>query len=1009
MLVPLLVLAACHKNKDEAVPPADDPSPLLGVAETESWSLPGLGGPAYVVRAEGNIPYIYAENRADLARVTGFVVARDRFFMIDMIRRLALGRVSELLGEDGLSADQESRGIGMTRVAERYLSQFEADPAWGEVMDAYAEGVNAYVDQVNAGTLPAPSEYVTLAPALAILDPATLLVPFERRDMAAIGATLTYNLGFETTDVGRAASWDVLPTLFEGAPLQDQRRAGVLDDIWNRVEPVFPVSSAPGWGTAGLRRASTATGQARRTSVPSVMTDRLKTRLDRIERRFGHDRESGFGSNAWAVGGYASADGRSLLAGDGHLALSVPALFFSIGMDTTHLGGGDIHQVGLALPGFPTLAVGTNGSVAWSQTQVFGDITDWYREELQLDANGAPTASLYQGEWKPLVKVDETYTIADVVLLGSVGRTETWTRYETFDGRLIAEIEGHEGDAGPGETVVNTQGVNVVPSDLDGDGTITAVSFDYTAFDQGNLTVASDGFGQAEDVFQFRDATRKLVAYSQNIVASDKNGDILYTGYQAVPCRGYLPRDPDGSFADGADPMMLIDGTRYGGFTIPVAADASVDESQADDPYACVVPFEEYPQNISPPEGYVLTANNDIGNISTDGDLWNDPWYIGGPWLEGYRGNRIDELLKAEVAAGTADIAAMSRIQGDHHSTLADQWLSTLLESLTAGRTADPASTDPAEARIAALWARNVDRFGEVEGRLQAWEAAGLPATSGVETFYQTVGPDDRDHAVATMLWNGWIGEFVRQVFDDEGFPGVFYPTGDTGKTRTLTRMFAGRGAGNPEGMASWVPETKESAFFDVLSTPEVETSTELMLISLETVLDRLSSPPTDPAIGGFGTTDMSQWLWGERHLVKFESLLAELLSADDSFGFLIAQFSITPDILPLAEGLSASDPRASLPWFPRDGDHLNVDAGNPGFASDEFMYDSGPVFRMVIALGPDGAEGVNILPGGQSGLTDSPFYADQAAVWLANDTWPMRTTVDQVIAGATGRETFTP
>lgn len=1008
MLVPFLVLAACHKNEDDAVaPPA---SPLLDVAESASWPLPGLHGPAYVVRADHGIPYVYAEDREDLARVTGFVVARDRFFMVDMIRRLALGRVSEILGDAALSSDQESRGIGMTRVADRYLAQFDANPEWGRVMDAYAEGVNAYIEQVNAGALPAPSEYATLAPALGFLDPAELLAPFDRRDMAAVGATLTYNLGFETTDVGRAAAFDTLPGLFAGAPLGAARQAGVLDDIWNRVEPVFPVSSAPGWGTSGLRRAGgAASGAARRTSVPKEMTDRLKARLDRIEARFGHDRDSGFGSNTWAVAGSATTDGRSLLAGDGHLALSVPALFYAIGMDTAHLGGGDMHQVGLALPGFPTLAVGTNGNVAWSQTQLFGDITDWYREELDLDANGVPTASRFQGASKPLVRVDETYDIAEVVLLGSTARTETWSRWETFDGRLLAEIEGREGEPGPGETLVNVQGVNVVPSDIDGDGVITAVSFDYTAFDEGDLTVASDAFGQAEDVYAFREATRKLVAYSQNIIASDKNGDILYTGYQAVPCRGYLPRDPDGSFADGADPMMLIDGTQFGGFTIPVDADANVDETQGDDPYRCVVPFEEYPQSISPPEGYVLTANNDIGNISTDGDLWNDPWYVGGPWLEGYRGQRIEELLKAEVAAGTADIAAMSRIQGDHHSTVADQWSSTLLESIAAGRAADPASTDPVEVRLAASFARNAERFGEVETRLRAWQESGLTAKSGVETFYQTVTPEDREHAVATMLWNAWNGEFVRQVFDDEGFPGVWYPTGDTGKTRTLTRMLAGRGPGNPEGMASWVPETQESAFFDVLSTPEVETSTELMLISLETALDRLSAPSSGPGLGGFGTTDMSQWLWGERHLVKFESLLAELLTAEDSFGFLIAPFSITPDVLPIADDLAPGDPRASLPWFPRDGDHLNVDAGNPGFAADEWMYSSGPVFRMVIALGPDGAEGVNVLPGGESGLTDSPYYADMAALWLANDTWPMRTSVEQVIAAAAGRETFTP
>jgi acyl-homoserine lactone acylase PvdQ len=137
------------------------------------------------------------------------------------------------------------------------------------------------------------------------------------------------------------------------------------------------------------------------------------------------------------------------------------------------------------------------------------------------------------------------------------------------------------------------------------------------------------------------------------------------------------------------------------------------------------------------------------------------------------------------------------------------------------------------------------------------------------------------------------------------------------------------------------------------------------------------------------------------------ESLLAEMIDTGDEFGFLIELFSISPDVLPIVSDVPFGDPRNELPWFPRHGDHLNVDACNPGFARDEWMYGSGPVFRMVIALGPDGAEGVNILPGGQSGLTDSPYYADQASLWLGNQTWPMLTDLDQVIAGATGRETF--
>jgi penicillin amidase len=103
------------------------------------------------------------------------------------------------------------------------------------------------------------------------------------------------------------------------------------------------------------------------------------------------------------------------------------------------------------------------------------------------------------------------------------------------------------------------------------------------------------------------------------------------------------------------------------------------------------------------------------------------------------------------------------------------------------------------------------------------------------------------------------------------------------------------------------------------------------------------------------------------------------------------------------------TDPRAELPWFPRPGDTESVDAANTGFNRGSFSYGSGPVFRMVFALGPTGVEGYNVLPGGQSALTDSPYFADQAALWLGNDAIKLRFTLEDKIAGATTREVLRP
>jgi hypothetical protein len=219
--------------------------------------------------------------------------------------------------------------------------------------------------------------------------------------------------------------------------------------------------------------------------------------------------------------------------------------------------------------------------------------------------------------------------------------------------------------------------------------------------------------------------------------------------------------------------------------------------------------------------------------------------------------------------------------------------------------------------------------------------------------------------------------------------------------------MLDGR-QGNSTNLQSYNATTEESIFFDRLGTAPVERSEEVILTALGESLDFLSGAPTGPAEGGFGTDDMSAWIWGLRHQVRFESLLADFLEGTD-FGDLLDAFSITTDTLPLAENLSQDDPRAALKWFPRPGDNFAVDAANPGFSGERFTHGSGPVMRMVIALKDGEVFGQNIIPGGQSGLNNSPYFADQAALWLANDTVPFRYYPAQVAEGAIGRAFFVP
>ncbi len=985
-------------------------SEVLAVPETLRTTVPGLTCPVHVVRTEGNVPHIYAADRDDLALAMGFVFANDRYFFLDLARRLSLGRVSELLGQDALSTDIDARTTGMTFVADSLLANLTTDQA--RHLDAYAAGVNVYIDAVVSGDLPPPSELALASGLLGASTPSDLMVPFTRRDLAGALASLVYELGFETEDVGntRKAAQLAAGVYGEGTPLRELREAGAFADAYAKLAPVYDDVSAPGFaiGTGG------AAAFPAPPTVPFPVLGRLETRMEALERRLGHDDEIGWGSNSWAVMGSATTDGRALLAGDGHLPLTVPSLFWQVGLDTRELGAGDTHQLGLALPGFPYMAVGTNGDVAWSQTQLGGDITDWYAESLVLNGDGAPVATIGPDGEALLTVITENIDVAEVVLLGSVGRTESFARYVTADGRFILDIEGNEvsEDAvlAAGESRVRVGDVWVVPADTDGDGVISAVSFDYTGLDPTGMVGTLDKWGHAKTVDDLHDATRGLVAYSQNIVGADKNGSIWYSGYQAVPCRGYLPRNADGTWADGANPTLLIDGTRFGSFTIPLAADGTVDESLREDPTQCTVPHAEYPFVIDPAQQWVATANNDPGGHSLDGVLENEDWYIGGPWDGGARMHRIAERLDAMV--GFADVSAMADLQADHQSPAGLVFVPYLLDTLDRARTLaaqDPSTLTDAELRVVAFQDAHADRFAEVEARLTAWAADSFTAASGVETFYDQPTSDDLDNAVATTIFNVWKGWLTTLALDDEAMTQVWRTSGNTSRMRTLRMMLDGRGAGNPLALASWNPDTEESAYWDKVDTVEIETSDEVMLESLVLALDWLETPSSGPGEGGFGTPDMSAWLWGLRHTVAFDSVLAEFLGDDPAYSVLTDQFAINTDVLPLAEDIASDDPRARMERFPRPGDTESVDAANFGWNRDRFTYGSGPVFRMVIALGPDGVDGLNILPGGQSALIDSPYFSDQAALWLGNDAWPLRFSPSDVVAGATGREVLMP
>lgn len=301
-----------------------------------------------IVLDRRGIPHVRTDSRSALWFAHGYLHARDRFFQMEMSRRVAGGRVAEIVGRDGLDSDRRMRILRLGATARRQLAQLDAEVL--SVLESYAAGVNAALDRYGRW----------IAPEIWLLgvEPE----PWQPVDSLAIGSMLELEL-----------SWSMGEELDRGLQLTRLGRERAVE-LW-------------GW-TAAQAQAWIPPGEG----VRHPFRDR-----EPITPPMG-----GFGSNAWAVAPAKTATGRALLASDPHLGVQMPGTFTAV-----HLDGPGTHVAGLSIAGAPGVVIGHNGDVAWGLTVAMLDDQDLF--VLTLDDSG--TRELVDGRWQPLRTVTENIAI----------------------------------------------------------------------------------------------------------------------------------------------------------------------------------------------------------------------------------------------------------------------------------------------------------------------------------------------------------------------------------------------------------------------------------------------------------------------------------------------------------------------------------------------------------------------------------------------------------------------
>ncbi len=342
--------------------------------------LADLDGLVDIYRDNMGIPQIYAASLHDLFMSQGYVHAQDRFWQMDFWRHIGSGRISEMFGETQVETDTFLRTLGWRQVAEQEFASY--DPQSIAILNAYAEGVNAYLAD-HLGTA-ISLEYGILK----------ILTPGYKPEPWTPVNTLTW---------AKAMAWDLRGNMDE-----EIQRAVLLKTLTpDQVTQLFPPYPAdhpvivPEMGQPAS--APSYTG-----SLPDLDWAILQTRFSALDALLGPS-GAGIGSNSWAVSGSLTTTGMPLLANDPHLAIQMPSIWYQIGLHCRPVSKACPYEVaGFSFAGFPGVVIGHNQAITWGFTNTGPDVMDLYIEKINPDN---PNQYEFNGQWVDIILRTETIAV----------------------------------------------------------------------------------------------------------------------------------------------------------------------------------------------------------------------------------------------------------------------------------------------------------------------------------------------------------------------------------------------------------------------------------------------------------------------------------------------------------------------------------------------------------------------------------------------------------------------
>lgn len=471
---------------------------------SESLDIPGLRHPVSVSFSAQGVPSIRAADDADLYLAQGYVEASFRLSQMDLDRRLGEGRLAELAGPSDLASDEFELRLGLLRTATREWAQTPASSPAGRELTAYSRGVNDYIAQARAtGSWPALFTLTGVYPQAWTPVDSLVIQEVLTQELDFTTAPLDYALLEKSLGAARTMAWFPVEPANAQSPYDPgpYQYAGLTPITADAASSVGADVTVPAAGAASAAGVSAGGASAAGQDTPGVAeaADELLADVNRLPAGQIHQYAD---SNAWAANG-PEAGGGSILAGDPHLPLTLPSVWYQLALNAPGLT-----VTGVGLPGLPGIVIGHNAHIAWSLTDVQNQATLFYAEQT---SKSRPGEYYWRGAWRRMRQVHYTINVRGGAPV-----------------RLTVDITVH----GP----IMTQAGQTLAVDWMGN----VPSPDVAVMGQ---------IMRASDFAQFRAALSAWKAPSQNFVYADDAGNI------GAISAGYYPEVAHG------DPWLPLPGT----------------------------------------------------------------------------------------------------------------------------------------------------------------------------------------------------------------------------------------------------------------------------------------------------------------------------------------------------------------------------------------------------------------------------------------------------------------